>query len=37
MALAAVVEALHAGEQHVVDVDLAAYFDVSSHCTPVCG
>jgi RNA-directed DNA polymerase len=31
MALAAVVEAIQAGEAHVVDVDLAAYFDTIDH------
>lgn len=31
MALATIVEAIHAGEQHVVDVDLAAYFDSIDH------
>jgi group II intron reverse transcriptase/maturase len=31
MALAAIVEAIQAGEAHVVDVDLAAYFDSIDH------
>ncbi len=31
MALAAIVEAVQGGEQHVVDIDLAAYFDNIDH------